>query len=148
VRPSSTNQIQTIFSNSIGGGTVDGTRFIINSFNLNTRNIIISVGNGTSGGSVPTTVTDKIVYDTWQHITYVVNKNTNNAKIYYNGALELSNSPTVNNYNTNASFRLGLYTDNQFPLNGRIANYSIYTRELTASEIQQNFNATRSRYGI
>lgn len=33
-------------------------------------------------------------------------------------------------------------------LNGKIAKISIYNRALTASEIQQNFNATRIRFGI
>jgi hypothetical protein len=31
---------------------------------------------------------------------------------------------------------------------GNIAQVSIYNRALTASEIQQNFNATRGRFGI
>jgi len=31
---------------------------------------------------------------------------------------------------------------------GRVSNVSIYNRALTAQEIQQNYNATRSRYGI
>jgi hypothetical protein len=34
------------------------------------------------------------------------------------------------------------------PWSGRIPQVSIYNRALTASEIQQNFNALRSRYGI
>jgi hypothetical protein len=33
-------------------------------------------------------------------------------------------------------------------LKGKISNFKIYNRALTASEIQQNFNATRSRFGI
>jgi len=32
--------------------------------------------------------------------------------------------------------------------NGQISNVSIYSRNLTAAEIKQNFNATRGRYGI
>lgn len=32
--------------------------------------------------------------------------------------------------------------------NGNISNFSIHNRALSAAEIQQNFNATRSRYGI
>lgn len=35
-----------------------------------------------------------------------------------------------------------------FPLNGRIAQTSIYNRALSAFEIKQNFNATRGRFGI
>jgi hypothetical protein len=33
-------------------------------------------------------------------------------------------------------------------LNGNISQASIYNRALTAEEIQQNFNATKSRYGL
>ena len=32
--------------------------------------------------------------------------------------------------------------------NGRISNFSVYNRVLTASEISQNFNALRSRFGL
>jgi len=34
------------------------------------------------------------------------------------------------------------------PTKGRLANFQIYNRALTAEEIQQNFNALRGRYGI
>jgi hypothetical protein len=33
-------------------------------------------------------------------------------------------------------------------LNGKISNVQIYNRALSASEVQQNFNALRGRYGI
>nr|QMP83416.1 MAG: hypothetical protein [Caudoviricetes sp.] len=36
---------------------------------------------------------------------------------------------------------------NQFT-NGKISVFSVYSKALSATEIQQNFNATRSRYGI
>jgi hypothetical protein len=35
-----------------------------------------------------------------------------------------------------------------FPIQGNSSSISIYNRALTASEIQQNFNATKSRYGL
>jgi hypothetical protein len=39
-------------------------------------------------------------------------------------------------------------TDINNRLNGRISNAKIYNRALTSTEIAQNFNATRSRFGI
>ena len=36
----------------------------------------------------------------------------------------------------------------QYPWNGKIANASIYNRALSASEILQNYNATKSRFGL
>ena len=35
----------------------------------------------------------------------------------------------------------------QYPWNGKIANASIYNRALSATEILQNYNATKSRFG-
>jgi hypothetical protein len=36
----------------------------------------------------------------------------------------------------------------QYPWNGRIANAIIYNRSLTAAEVLQNYNATKSRFGL
>ena len=39
-------------------------------------------------------------------------------------------------------------TDQTHNFDGKISNAKIYNRALTAAEVQQNFNATRGRYGI
>ena len=49
--------------------------------------------------------------------------------------------------NTNLFLMRSQHTTGQF-LNGKMATFSIYNRALTAEEIQQNFNALRSRFGI
>lgn len=36
----------------------------------------------------------------------------------------------------------------QYPWNGKIANASIYNRALSATEILQNYNATKTRFGL
>lgn len=53
---------------------------------------------------------------------------------------------TGNITNTSKALTIGVRGGNYF--GGRISNAKIYNRALTAAEIQQNFNATRSRYGI
>jgi hypothetical protein len=66
--------------------------------------------------------------------------------IYINGVLGESIASNVN-VSTNI-VNLGRYQGNGRPLNGNIAQTLIYNRVLTAQEIQQNFNATRGRFGI
>ena len=50
-------------------------------------------------------------------------------------------------YSTNIG-RKGAQNGSTDYWNGNISQVSIYNRALTAAEVQQNFNATRSRYGI
>ena len=87
----------------------------------------------------------------WYHIVGVRNGTT--GYLYINGVLDKQNSVTGNVISAD--------TDSQFVVgnlsrpsnltegwNGNIAQVSIYNRALTASEVQQNFNALRGRYGI
>jgi hypothetical protein len=50
-------------------------------------------------------------------------------------------------YNTNPLYISNTTSGGNW-FNGQISNTSIYNRALTPEEIQQNFNATRGRYGI
>ena len=71
-------------------------------------------------------------------------------RIYVNGVLVRTSgtlSGTVTQNTTGAAF-IGIYGGGGYPFNGRIAQTQIYNRALTAQEVQQNFNATRSRYSI
>jgi hypothetical protein len=43
---------------------------------------------------------------------------------------------------------VGRVTDGSYPFSGNVANTLVYNRALSATEIRQNFNATRKRYGI
>jgi len=96
--------------------------------------------------------------DTWYHLVGVWDAGT---KIYVNGELIDSDSAsftgeTQNNENEPyagwGTFMIGKGTaasgagGNYFE--GRQAAHKLYNRALTASEIKQNFNATRSRFGI
>ena len=71
-------------------------------------------------------------------------------KVYVNGTLDKTTTIT-GTFNTNIykTFSgLGYYQTNSHRLNGKLANFIIYNRELTASEVSQNFNALRGRFGI
>jgi len=60
----------------------------------------------------------------------------------------LSQSIASNVNVTTNTVNLGRWQSGTRPLNGNIAQASIYNKALTASEVAQNFNATKSRYGL
>ena len=49
-------------------------------------------------------------------------------------------------YNTTSGYMVGVWYDFNRYYNGNISQVSIYNRALTASEIQQNYNALKGRY--
>jgi hypothetical protein len=85
-------------------------------------------------------------------ITIDTTLGTNPVKIYENGSLywEGNTSGSASNLNV-GNFASGLgrkISSNSEYFIGSVANTQIYNRALTAAEVAQNFNATRSRFGI
>jgi hypothetical protein len=90
-----------------------------------------------------------IVNGVWYNIVSTYNNTSKLQTIYINGVLDNSNTysqtfvvSNVSNLQIGGSQVLGGY------LNGNIAQTSIYNRALSATEVLQNFNATRARFGV
>lgn len=81
----------------------------------------------------------------WTHVCGVYDGT--NLQIYQNGLLSNSSSFPGTIETNSVSVRVGAANDGLF-FSGDIAQACIYNRALSASEILQNFNANRSRYGI
>ncbi len=110
------------------------------------------IGNGSSccsnDLSFPS-VSTVIPLNTWANMCFTWISNGTSA-IYKNGVLLTSriigNIPATN---PAATGRIGLgHYNNYSYFDGRMGNISIYNKALTAQEIKQNFESTRSRYGI
>jgi len=90
-----------------------------------------------------------VVINTWYNFTVVLS--ATDIKIYRNGQLvnTVVNSDTMLAVTGTMRLACGLFAgaNNDF-LNGNYAVAKIYNRVLTDIEIQQNFNATRGRFGI
>ena len=91
------------------------------------------------------TETETATNDVWQQYTGIFNNF--NLSLYKNGSLVNSKTTTVNTLPQN-SLEIWLGRFSSFYFGGNIGNCKVYNRALTAAEVAQNFNATRSRYGI
>jgi len=97
------------------------------------------------------TSTGTLSSNTWYHFTCVYegdsNNNSGTARIYINGVENNTTSLNANRagQNQTSNFVLGLWDGY---LTGNIALSRMYNRVLTPTEVLQNFNATRSRYGL
>jgi hypothetical protein len=82
----------------------------------------------------------------WNHICIIINTLTNNLQLYGNGTI--INNSTITSMSTSVS-NIGRFvgSNNNF-LKGNLATYKIYNRALSASEVLQNYNATKSRFGL
>jgi hypothetical protein len=89
-----------------------------------------------------------VVNNQWNNV--VATWDGTNKRIYVNGVLRATSatlSGTVTQNTTGAAF-IGIYGGGGYPFNGRISQTQIYNRALSAQEVQQNYNATRGRFGI
>jgi hypothetical protein len=91
-----------------------------------------------------------IPINTWRNLCFTRSSSTISA--YVNGSLIVSvtNSgatPTSASYIFNGDVAQGTPNSSTF-WGGRISNSSIYNRALSASEIKQNYNALKGRYGL
>jgi hypothetical protein len=85
--------------------------------------------------------------DNEYHNLFYQKDSNNNYYTYVDGILQNSGSANLGAINSNNTIWIGtLRLFNQAYFNGNIAQVSIYNRALTASEIQQNYNATKSRF--
>jgi hypothetical protein len=69
-------------------------------------------------------------------------------KFYINGVLYGTNSNTVTTQNTTNVVSIGGYSNGYYATMGAIPYYSLYNRVLSAEEIYQNFNTTKSSFGL
>ena len=96
------------------------------------------------------TTTNRWEINKWYNITCTYDSATSKKSIYVNGVLE--NFTTIANcyFNTNTCFGLGAYTapPRQWFFNGKISNFMVYNKTLSAIEILQNYNAIKTRFGL
>jgi len=111
--------------------------------------IYAQIGNGS-------TVVDTPLYtlplNTWTHVTYVwKNVATNSLEAYINGVSAGSVSHSFSSIlNTSANLYIGSYNGGEYSqyMIGRIGITRLYSAALTSAQVLQNYNASKSTYGL
>ena len=136
-------------SNSVGGNFKGIFEF---AFNNNGRSGIGINLNGYPLIAYPTGLfrvssTQTVDNNQWYCLVGVYNVTSQN--LYVNGNLQTlgSNLSAAPASFTNV-IRIGDFTIPGYYLNGSIASVRFYNRALSASEVLQNYNATKSRFGL
>jgi hypothetical protein len=101
--------------------------------------------NSYNGSTSPTLVGTTILSTgTWYNLTGVYNGSS--SQIYINGVLE--NSGTLQSVSSGSRFGIGgNFQGSANYINGRMACCYLYSRALSSTEILNNFDATKSRFG-
>lgn len=119
---------------------------IANDFVLAILNNKASWFTGDAGTSINGTTT--INTGAWFYLTVVKNGGNSTKQLYVNSISEGTGASSANALTSNPNIAIGGNTLDGRYFNGNIANTQIYNRALSVTEILQNFNATKSRYGL
>ena len=142
-----------VYANSVGSYNAIASQFRANAFSLSSwvletvgSDIRLYIANGSSlvYSSTPFDIS------AWVHIIGTFDGTT--ARIYKNGIAGATTGTTAAINNSNLNINIGaLYnsggtegSDGRW--NGKISNVKLYNRALNATEILQNYNATKGRY--
>ena len=129
-----------------------------------TRNIQLGLGqpttpairtfyvlNNVNGAHNPNHATsDDIPFGTINHVVATFN-GTSTYNMYLNGVTSANltwGATAISTGTTTTNFTIGQRGDNVGYLSGSLYNVKIYNKALSPNEILQNFNATRSRFGV
>jgi len=85
----------------------------------------------------------------WYHWVFTYSNTTYDKQFYANTVLQTPAASVENIYSGTGQFNIGaIYGSAVSPANGKIAVARAYSRILSSTEITQNFNAQRSRFGM
>jgi len=102
-----------------------------------------------SGGGSAWRFKPTFAANTWNYLCFT-HTSANVGRYYFNGApaTMVTIITTAKTGVVNFPVTVGYGSVNSYYWNGRIATTSVYNRTLSAQEIAQNYNATKTRYGL
>jgi hypothetical protein len=111
-----------------------------------TNQLEYSINDGTGTGTRLQYSFSNVTDNQYRHYTLTQIKQ-GTATLYVNGTSVVTQNYASESLFTNTSSLLvGRGTDGY--LNGKIANFRVYNRALSASEVAQNYNSTKTRFGL
>jgi len=99
-----------------------------------------------SGSAQFTSGTGVNTVGVWYYV--VITRNGASVRTYVNGVDTTSSAGShVDPVSSSENFRLAVYS-NSIWMNGKMSNFTNYNRTLTPTEVLQNYNATKTRFGL
>lgn len=149
VYPRSQANINGLFTNAGANVPTNGFKFQWNFWLSSSRAISFQAGNGTSGDD-DYTPNNTLDYDTWQHFAYVFDKTNQRIVLFRNGVPTIMSSDTITvaNINTSAAAYIGGYAGGSYTMNARLGYLKVFNTKLDATQVQADYNASRSRFGL
>jgi hypothetical protein len=110
------------------------------------NNTILQFGDGTNDSYFNSKIT--LQQNVWVNLCFTVKNKTGTSyinSVYQNA---WTNTNNISWAGTTGTFRLGCRENISTFTNSRIAITQLYNRALSSTEIQQNYNATKPRFGL
>lgn len=140
----------SIFANEIGNNG-DMALMISSVGKVRFHQYTNALSSGTANGDYSVDSTGTVSTNTWNFAAIAVDLSARTISFYINGNLDRT-ATGINIIGNSGSDKMSLGGPVNYSsartLKGRIAAIYHYSRLLSASEILQNFNATKKRYGI
>jgi len=133
---------QRVIDKSNNSNTVNGWGIVLGLSPVSSKRLAFFIDGGDT-----ITISSGYNFNTWHHITFT--KEGSAWKIYIDGALVASNGSSRVFPATTTNMRIGTWnhtTGREW--NGKIGTIRAYHKALTASEVLQNYNATKGRFGL
>jgi hypothetical protein len=138
-----------IIGNKNAGAAASGYSLV---WNNQFNKFLLATANNSTYSQVFSTNTWASLYDVWANVVMIrQNGSTNNGCFYINNIYEpIASALTILDVTSNTDMNMGNTSDLYNPYWTKITygTTQIYNKALTTSEVQQNFNALRKRFGL
>lgn len=131
-----------------GAGQPEFAVLSANNSSFTPNTIFFGRGSGGTTGSLGVDVSSLISNGSWYQIVLV--RSASNAQILYLNGSSIGTGNVSNSFSDGITNFGSLANNSSYSgyLNGSLSSIKIYNRALTAAEIRQNYNATKSRYSF
>jgi len=149
VYPRTEFSINCLMSNCGANTATNGFKMAWNNWNTSNLAMNFEAGNGSSGGTQSTAI-NTITLNQWQMITYVFDKTNRTIKFYKNGieVATASGGTPVANIGTNQTWWIGSIGGNSYQMDANLGELKVYKSIRSASNILDEYNNTKSRFGL
>lgn len=117
-------------------------------FHLYQGKLLFGIRDSTNTYSAIYTDNDVVNLNTWYHLAFVYNYSLKSIELFVNGVNVKSGTFSIVSASTSQEIFIARAPNNSVYSNMSIGNVLLYNRVLSITEIKQNFEALRGRYGI